>query len=236
MTCHDSNFDVLDRYSSLGLYYNQCFIDPQRIAQVQSDSEDVCPLQKQTAWTGARTLCKSMPQKISEETSNVKNLTALTQLHVPPLTRPYFECTVSTPTDINSSISPSATTQIAPNDGLAPPPAISAAATSIVSNAGAFGNRAAASGPPVTRDSRGQLAYDTQQVDSRTAWLLQYNRARAVRSQQLLSERARGAEAALARSLAEKAALEAQLAEVLRFIEQLGYSAPSAAYPKRSSQ
>ena len=37
-------------------------------------------------------------------------------------------------------------------------------------------------------------------------------------------------------SLAEKAALEAQLAEVLRFIEQLGYSAPSAAYPKRSSQ
>ena len=156
-------------------------------------------------------------------------------LHVPPTTRPYFECTVSSPTDINSSISPSATTQIAPNDGLAPPPAISAAATSIVSNAGAFGNRTAASAPPVTRDSRGQLAYDTLQIDSRTAWLL-YNRARAVRSQQLLSERARGAEAALARSLAEKAALEAQLAEVLRFIEQLGYSAPSAAYPKRSSQ
>ena len=168
-----------------------------------------------------------------------KTLTALTQLHVPPTTKPYFKCYASSAmsiSEINSSISPSATTQIAPNDGLAPPPAISAAATSIVSNAGAFGNRTAASAPPVTRGTRGQLAYDTQQVDSRTAWLLQYNRARAVRSQQLLSERARGAEAALARSLAEKAALEAQLAVVLRFIEQLGYSAPSATYPKRSSQ
>ena len=163
-----------------------------------------------------------------------KTLTALTQLHVPPTTKPYFKCYASSAmsiSEINSSISPSATTQIAPNDGLAPPPAISAAATSIVSNAGAFGNRTAASAPPVTRGTRGQLAYDTQQVDSRTAWLLLYNRARAVRSQQLLSERARGAEAALARSLAEKAALEAQLAEVLRFIEQLGYSAPSAALP-----
>ena len=167
-----------------------------------------------------------------------KTLTALTQLHVPPTTKPYFRCYASSAmsiSEINSSISPSATTQIAPHAGLAPPPAISAAAPSIVSNAGAFGNRTAASAPPVTRDSRGQLAYDTLQIDSRTAWLL-YNRARAVRSQQLLSERVWGAEAALARSLAEKAALEAQLAVVLRFIEQLGYSAPSATYPKRSSQ
>ena len=160
-----------------------------------------------------------------------KTLTALTQLHVPPTTKPYFKCYASSAmsiSEINSSISPSATTQIAPHAGLAPPPAISAAATSIVSNAGAFGNRTAASARPVTLDKL--------QVDSRTAWLLLYNRARAVRSQQLLSERARGAEAALARSLAEKAALEAQLAVVLRFIEQLGYSAPSATYPKRSSQ
>ena len=82
--------------------------------------------------------------------------------------------------------------------------------------------------PPVKRGTRGQLAYDTQQVDARTARRLLVNRASAARSQRRRAARVREAEAAVVRSELENAALRAQLAAAVRFIEQLGHVLPSS--------
>ena len=60
--------------------------------------------------------------------------------------------------------------------------------------------------------ARGQLAYDTQQLDPRKAARLLRNRASAARSLRRRAERAREAEAALARSRAENVTLQEQLA------------------------
>ena len=89
--------------------------------------------------------------------------------------------------------------------------------------------------PPITRGVRGQLAYDTQQMDARTAKRLLENRASAARSQQRRIERMREAEAALERTAEENSALRAQLAMALRFLEQLGYSRPTVLAPAWSA-
>ena len=133
----------------------------------------------------------------------------------------------------NSSLPPSTATQIATHAGLAPNPAIGAASTSIASNVIARDDLAA-SAPLVRRGKRGQLAYDTQQLDARKARRLLSNRASAARSQRRRAERARDAEAALARSSAENMRLQEQLPAAL-IIEQPGYSAPLAALPATES-
>ena len=89
--------------------------------------------------------------------------------------------------------------------------------------------------PPVTRGARGALAYDTQQVDARTARRLLGNRASAARSRERRNELVKKAEEALARSAAENAELRAQLEEAVRFIEQLGYSPPKSLSVSRPS-
>ena len=95
--------------------------------------------------------------------------------------------------------------------------------------ASAANTTSSSTAPPVTRGTRGQLAYDTQQVDARTARRLLGNRASAARSRERRVERVREAEAALAQSEQEKAGLRAQLAVALGFIEQLGHAPPPAA-------
>ena len=80
--------------------------------------------------------------------------------------------------------------------------------------------------PPVTRGSRGQLAYDTQRMDAQTAKRLLGNRASAARAQQRRTKRLQEVEAALEQSKVENAALRAQLALAQSFIEQLGPGVP----------
>ena len=157
--------------------------------------------------------------------------------HLPVMTTPLLNCRPSyanTISDLNSSPPPSTATQIATHAGMAPNLAINAASTSIARNAAAR-DALTASTPPVTRGARGQLAYDTQQLDAPRARRLQSNRASAARSQRRRAERAREAEAALARSRAENVKLQEQLAAALRIIEQLGFSAPFAALPAMES-
>ena len=114
--------------------------------------------------------------------------------------------------------------------GLAPTPAIDASATPIASKAGARGGPAKFA-RPVTRGARGQLAYDTQQLDARTAQRLLGNRASAKLSQRRRLERVQKVEAALERCAAENAELRVRLAAALGFIEQLGHPAPPATLP-----
>ena len=114
--------------------------------------------------------------------------------------------------------------------GLAPTPAIDASATPIASKAGARGGPAKFA-RPVTRGARGQLAYDTQQLDARTAQRMLGNRASAKLSQRRRLERVQKVEAALERCAAENAALRVRLAAALGFIEQLGHPAPPATLP-----
>ena len=114
--------------------------------------------------------------------------------------------------------------------GLAPTPAIDASATPIASKAGARGGPAKFA-RPVTRGARGHLAYDTQQLDARTARRLLYNRTSAKLSHWRRLERVQNAESALERCAAENALLRVRLAAALGFIEQLGHPAPPATLP-----
>ena len=114
--------------------------------------------------------------------------------------------------------------------GLVLTPAIDASDTPIASKAGARGGPAK-SARPVTRGARGQLAYDTQQLDARTAQRLLGNRASAKLSQRRRLERVQKVEAALERCAAENALLRVRLAAALGFIEQLGHPAPPATLP-----
>ena len=152
------------------------------------------------AWSNAHILCENK--------------------HVGVMTTPLLNCHASYAKAVSNHSSSAPATQIATHAGLVPNPAVDAASTSIASNAAARDDLAA-SKPPATRGARGQLAYDTLQ-DACTARRLG-NRTSAAR------RRAREAEAALARSRAEMVMLQEQLAEALRFIAQLGYSAPLAA-------
>ena len=129
------------------------------------------------------------------------------------------------------------TTQIAKptQPGFAPTPVIDASATPIASKAGARGVPAK-SARPVTRGARGQLAYDTQQLDPRTAQRLLGNRASAKLSQRRRFERVQRAEAALERCAAENAQLRVRLAEALGLLERLGHPAPPAALPATHRQ
>ena len=140
--------------------------------------------------------------------------------HVGVMTTPLLKCRESYAKAVSNHSSSMQATQIATHAGLVPNPAVDPASTSIASNAAARDDLAA-SKPPATRGTRGQLAYDTLQ-DAHTARRLG-NRTSAAR------RRAREAEAALARSRAEMVMLQEQLAVALCFIEQLGYSAPLAA-------
>ena len=126
----------------------------------------------------------------------------------------------------------STTTQIAQQThaSLVPTPTTGTTTTSIASHVGVHSGPAA-SAPPLTRVARGQLAYDTQRIDARTARRLLGNRASAARSQQRRADRVREVEAALARSFAENKALREQLEATLRIIKQLGHPAPPAALP-----
>ena len=201
----NNEFELLD--SPLDPDSNQClWIGLQQLAYFRS-------LQKKAAWSDAHIGCENK--------------------HVPVITTPplhYHASYAKAVSDRNSSLPPSTATQIATQAGLAPKITIDAASTSIASNAAARDDLAA-SMPPVRRGARGQLAYDTQQLDARKARRLLGNRASAARSQRRRAERAREAEAALARSRAENVTLQEQLAAALRIIEQLGYSAPFAALP-----
>ena len=135
--------------------------------------------------------------------------------------------------NVVSSMS-SSTFQIAKQTqaGLAPTPAIDASAYPIASKAGAR-RGPAKSARPVTRSARGQLAYDTQQLDARTARRLLGNRASAKLSQRRRLERVQKVEAALERCAAENAELRVRLAAALGFIEQLGHPAPPLPAPPR---
>ena len=137
----------------------------------------------------------------------------------------------ATALNIVSSMSPS-TIQIVKQTkaGLAPALAIDAISTPITSQAGARGGPAK-SARPVTRGARGHLAYDTQQLDARTARRMLGNRASAKLSQRRRLERVQKAEAALERCAAENAALRVRLAAALGFIEQLGHPAPPITLP-----
>ena len=134
----------------------------------------------------------------------------------------------ATALNIVSSMSPS-TIQIVKQTqaGLAPTPAIDASATPIASKAGARGGPAKFA-RPVTRGARGQLAYDMQQLDARTAQRMLGNRASAKLSQRRRLERVQKVEAALERCAAENAELRVRLAAALGLIEQLGHPAPPA--------
>ena len=114
--------------------------------------------------------------------------------------------------------------------GLAPALAIDAISTPITSQAGARGGPAK-SARPVTRGARGHLAYDTQQLDARTARRLLYNRTSAKLSHWRRLERVQNAESALERCAAENALLRVRLAAARGFIEQLGHPAPPATLP-----
>ena len=76
---------------------------------------------------------------------------------------------------------------------------------------------------PMTRGARDQL----QRMDAPTMRRLG-NRAGAARLRRRRMELVRETEAAVVQSDAQNAALRAQLAAALRFIEQLGYSVPAA--------
>ena len=80
--------------------------------------------------------------------------------------------------------------------------------------------------PPVTRGSRGQLAYDTEQLDERTRRRLLGNRESARRAGERRRERTRCAEEALARCKAENEALRGHLAAALELIGALGLPPP----------
>ena len=173
--------------------------------------DDFRSSEKEAAWSDAHIRCENK--------------------HLSVMTTPPLHCHASyakAVSDLKSSLPPSTATKIATHAGLAPKTAIDAA--SIASKA-AGRNQLAVSKPPVTRGKRGQLSYDTQQLDPRKAARLLSNRASAAQSQQRRAERAREAEAALARSRAENVMLQEQLAAALRIIEQLGHSAPLAALP-----
>ena len=161
-----------------------------------------------------------------DSTRNTLQVVLSPQLH--PQGRP---ASAATAHDFVSA-PPSTTTQIAQQThaSLVPTPTIGNTTTSIASHV-AVRSGPAASAPPVTRVARGQLAYDTQRIDARTARRLLGNRASAARSQQRRADRLRKVEAALARSFAENKALREQLEAALRMIKQLGHSAPPAALP-----
>ena len=80
--------------------------------------------------------------------------------------------------------------------------------------------------PPTTRGMRHQLDYNTPRIESRKAL---GNRGGVARSQRRRVERVRETEAAVVQSEAHNAALRAQLAAALRFIQHLGYSVPASA-------
>ena len=159
-------------------------------------------------------------------TRNTLQVVLTPQLH--PQGRP---ASAATPHDFVSA-PPRTTTRIAQQThaSLVPTPTIGTTTTSIASHVG-IRCGPAASAPPVTRVARGQLAYDTQRIDARTARRLLGNRASAARSQQRRADRLRKVEEALARSFAENKALREQLEAALRMIKKLGHSAPPAALP-----
>ena len=204
MTCQDSYATDFEQ---------TLLSDPDSDESLQIDDADLRSLQKEAAWSDAHVEGESK--------------------HLPVMTTPPLQCQPSYANAVsknNFSLPPFTATQIATHAGFVSNPAINAASTSIASNIAARDDLAAST-PPVRRGKRGQLAYDTQQLDARKARRLLSNRASAARSQQRRAERAREAEAALARSRAENVKLQEQLAAALRIIEQLGYSAPLAALP-----
>ena len=169
---------------------------------------------------------------LGSESSTVDSTRNTLQMVLTPQLLPQGRpASAAAPHDFVSTFS-STTTQIAQQThaSLVPTPTTGTTTTSIASHVGVHSGPAA-SAPPVTRVARGQLAYDTQRIDARTARRLLGNRAGAARSQQRRADRVREVEAALARSFAENKALREQLEATLRIIKQLGHPAPPAALP-----
>ena len=90
--------------------------------------------------------------------------------------------------------------------------------------------------PPVTRGARGQLSYDTQQMDERAAKRLLDNRSSARRARERRLEHVRQAEEALRRCAAENAALRVHLGAALRLIAEMSQPSPSPPPPQQQLQ
>ena len=140
--------------------------------------------------------------------------------HLPP--QPYFSSTI----DYGPSPNAPTTNLIWPTIGLptCQSTAYSGGSSTSTSRCSSNSNstRSGGSSPlPVMRGTRGQLSYDTANMDERRRRQLLTNRETARRAGERRQERRRSEQEALARCAAENAVLRAQLAAALRRVAEI---------------